>query len=86
MDQQQQAPPPPQPRFRVNAKQTAKGFWYIDVSVELYGSQTWPPADQAGAASAKSAVELWTDHAKALKKSIKDEMGGVMADEEGAKA
>lgn len=26
-------------RIRVNAKQTAKGFWYLDVTVEVSGEE-----------------------------------------------
>jgi len=68
------------PRFRVNAKQTAKGHWYMDVSVELFDI-AWPP--DAEVKDRKTAVQLWTDHARALRESIKSEMGGTMADEAG---
>ena len=32
------------PRYRINAKQTAKGFWYLDATAELSSPDEAPTA------------------------------------------
>jgi len=70
------------PRFRVNAKQTSKGLWQLDITVELNDltQVSIDPAD--GKERARTPAQIWAGLESDMRAKI-HAIGGKVLDEEG---
>jgi len=81
MDEIDEPEPLDKPRFRVNAKQTSKGLFYIDITVELREATAEWEID--GVRSQVGVGVIWGDLLRQVRKQIR-EAGGRLAEEEPA--
>lgn len=77
------------PRYRVNAKQLASGYWEMDITVELRTpTAEWPDPARPSGTSPKTATEIWRLLCEQLRNEIVQSGGKLVekAPPKGAKA
>lgn len=82
-DMDEQPFPELKPRYRVNAKQTSKGLFYYDITVETHETRVEWQRKGSEKAEMLSPTEVWSDLASGLEDSIHQRGGRLASSVEG---